>query len=221
MLLGYLSLISLAAAQAAPTLASIEGLSPEAVGELVLQGREHGTVVKVAPAAQGHLDPPGLVKLELTERATAIPEGCVRRRWIATFRQAPGAAEPAATLSDAWAATEVALRPSSGCPAGRFVHVNYGLGIKDALGALEYLDHIRRNKGRVRFSCSDSTGSALCRNSGTTRQELVKLSAWAVTRRGGMTELWLGEPGQIVTSVIYSEALPDRITVKRSVPHSF
>jgi len=218
MLPALLASASLTAPEAAPTIGSIRSLSPQAIGHVVLRGRDHGIVEKVEPPAVRALEPPGFVILELTERSIAIANGCVRRRWTATFSRPPGAAESAAIFHDAYAATQVALRSASTCSDGKFAHVNPGLSIEEALSALRHLRQVSSGKAKVRFSCSDSTGSSLCRSPKMIERELARLTAWAVTKRDGKIEFWLGKGEQAVTAVTYSETSLDQVTVERRVP---
>lgn len=217
MLLILLSSSLLAPLQAPPTVGGIERLQPREAGEILLKGREHGVIESIAPPTIRSAGPPGLVELELTERPVAVAGGCVRKRWTATFQRQPGADRGAATFADSWARTEVAIAPAKTCPGGRFVHVHPGMTSAQALGALDRLGRIRTGKAKVTFTCSDDTGSSLCRSLAAIRPGLARLSPWAVMRREGRIELWLGEPGQIVTAVSYPEGRPHRVTVKRSI----
>jgi hypothetical protein len=63
--------------------------------------------------------------------------------------------------------------------------VNPGMTVEQALGALVHLQNLRTGHTRVRYSCTDSTGSDLCRTSKAIRRELARLPAWAVTRKDG------------------------------------
>lgn len=96
--------------------------------------------------------------------------------------------------------------------------MNPGLSIEEALRALRYLRQIRSGKAKIRFSCSDSTGSNLCRTPQEIRRELTRLPAFLVTKSGGNVELVLGKRGQTVTVVSYSETARDDVTVERRVP---
>jgi hypothetical protein len=205
--------------EAPPSLASLAGLPPAVVGEVVLKRRKHSIIESVTP--DRGLDPPGVVRLKLTERLSSISGGCFRRQWTASFRHEPGTAEASAILYDAFAATEVALPTASGCANGEFVHVNPGLDNAKALSALRHLRNVRSGKAKVRFSCSDSTGSGLCRTPRTIRRELAMLPAWAVTLRNGDIEFWLGKSGQVVTAISYSATLPGHVTVERRIPAPF
>lgn len=219
MLLPLLSLTILSPPDAPPSLGSIEGLAPPAVGEVILSGRDHGIIESVTP--DRGLDPPGVVRLILTERPSRTSDACLRRQWRTTFQHKLGAAENTAVLTDAFATNEVSLPTVPDCSNGEFAHVNPGLSIEEALSALRHLAKVRSGKANVRFACSDSTGSKLCRTPKITRQELARLPAWAVTKKNGNIEFWLGKGGQAVTAVSYSETSPDQVSVERRIPAPF
>jgi hypothetical protein len=219
MLLALLALTLLTPREAPPTIGSIEGLEPSVIGELVLSGRDNGIIESVTP--DRGIDPPGSVKLKLTERARALSGGCLRRQWTATFHHDPGATRGTAILSEAYVTNEVSLPTASGCQNGEFAHVNPGLSIEEALRALRHLRLMRSGGVKVRFSCLDSTGSTLCPTRDSTRRELARLPAWAVTKRNGNIEFWLGQRGQVVTAVRYSENARDDVRVDRSAPAPF
>ena len=218
MLIAVLWLLLAPAPGAIPTIGSLQGLRPAAIGEAVLKGRKHGITQSVIP--DRGLDAPGVVRLKLTERPTQIPGGCLRRKWTASFYHELDAAESTAAFSDAHGAREVAL-PTPGCPSGEFAHFNPGLDIDQALGALRHLRDVRSGKAKVRFSCSDSTGSQLCRTPEMIRQELGRLPAWAVSKNGPTFELWLGKGGQAVTAVSFPDTFGNEVMVERRVPAPF
>lgn len=203
---------------AAPVLSSIEGLPAAEAGAIILAGREHGVVESVAPPATLALMPPGRVERILTERAVAQAEGCVRRRWTAVFRHRPDEPEGAAAFAEARPATEIARPAASGCPDRGFARLGGGIDVAEAFAALRHLDDVVRHRITVDFQCTDSTGTALCATPATIRRDLSGLSAWMVMRRGTGLELWLGEPGQVVTVISYAPARPGHMTVQRKLP---
>ena len=211
-----LAAMLLALMQDPPTLAEIERLSPSAAGELALAGQDHGPVVSVVLQPTRAMDPPGMVTLELVERAVAHVGGCSRKRWTLYFHRRDTAAS-----SPPWHATEVALLRSGTCPDGEYVHMNPGIESPQAFEALRHLDEIRMPRSRVTFSCSDRTSSRLCASSRTIRRELARMSPWAVMREGDATILWMGVRGGVVTEVRYRAASPNRITVRRRIPPPF
>lgn len=220
MLLPFLWLMAWSAPEAPPSLASIEGLSPEAAGELILKDRDHGVIESVTRDLG--LDAPGVTTLKLRERPSRISGGCVRTNWSASFGRRPGATQGSATLTNTYAVTEVSLPTLPDCSQGQFVHVNPGLAVEEAFSALKVLQDIRSGRAKVSFSCSDSTASALCETAETIRQELTRLPAWAVTRKNRETlELWLGERGQAVTALSISATAPGQVMVERRVPAPF
>ena len=212
----------LGSSQAAPTIASLEGLPPEAAGELVLSGRDHRVIEAVEFPTFAGPPTPGIVDVDLVEQASQQSSGCVRRRWRAAFRRpTPESREGAAVFESAYPTTEVALPSGSACADGEFVHVNPGLPVEQALDALRHLADVRSGDAEVQFSCTDSTGSNLCEGDQMIVQELARLPAWAVTRRDASTEVWLGNRGQAVTSVTFSNPFSPQITVERRMPAPF
>jgi len=212
-----LAAMMLALMQDPPTLAEIERLSPAAAGELALAGQDHGPIVSVVHRQGRGMDPPGLVSVELVERAVTHGAGCSRKRWtLAFFRR------DAAALSPPVPTTEVALLRSGTCPDGEYVDMNPDMESVQAFEALRYLDEIRLPQSRVRFSCSDRTSSHLCASPRTIRRELARISPWAVMQEGNVTIMWLGvRGGGVVTEVRYRAASPGRITVRRRIPPPF
>lgn len=213
-----IAVLVLMSAEAAPTLKTIKLLSAQAAGELALNGRDHRPISKIASPPNRALLPPGIEELDLFEIASAQAGGCVRKKWRVTFRYGPGKSVDEATVTDAYASTEVALVRPSGCNDSAFAHINGELEMREAMVALKYLDDILRGKVAVQFSCSDTTNSALCGNSQRIRSELANESPWAVMRRGDSTIMWLGETGQVVTEVRYERDSPDQVTVERRIP---
>lgn len=218
MMLALVAAVLLTAPEPTLSLGSIRSLSPRAFGNVVLRGRNLGIVEKVETQANHALEPPGSVTLELTERPKVIANGCVRQMWSARFQRALGDAESAAVFQHAYATTQVALRSASTCLSGSYAHLNPGLSIEEALSALRFLQEVRSGKAKVQFTCTDTTGSSLCRTPQGIRRELTKLPAFIVMRSGGRTEVVLGKPGQAVTVVSYSETSRDRVRVERRVP---
>lgn len=211
----------LASSQSVPTIAALEGLPPEAVGEVVLAGRDHSRIEAVEIPVPDFA-PPGVVQLHLVEQASRQLGGCVRRRWTAAFHPpTPESPKSAAVLRRAYSVTEVALPSEAGCSGAEFASLNSGLPVEAALGALAYLTDVRSGKAEVRFSCTDTTGSDLCRSPRTIRQELAGLPAWAVTTRGAATELWLGDRGRAVTAFRFTDRGSLEVTVHREIPAPF
>lgn len=211
----------MAAAGPPPALGAIERMTPEAAGDLVLAGRHHGPIATVARQAATGMDPPGLVELDLVERTVTEQGGCIRRRWTATFRYEVGTPAETAILSEARAATEVALPAGKSCPSGQYAGVGPGTATDAAVSALRHLARIRQFGDAVRVACTDETTSGLCAGPQAMRDALARIEPWAVWARGTETGLWLGKPGQIVTEIRYSTSDPMSVAIKRSVPAPF
>jgi hypothetical protein len=218
MFTAFLFATLLGATDTPPTFGAVQGLSPEAVGDLLLAGQTHGVVERVAPPANRALMPPGFEELVLTERASPQGGACVRRSWTVVFSAPPGAAPAEAALSRASAVREVGLLSGAGCGAGEYVRVNGGLAMDEALAALRVLGDLRTGRAAVRFACSDDTRSGLCATPDATQAGLASQRAWLVTRKGAGVELWLGTPGGPVTAVAFLASNPVEVTVNRRVP---
>jgi hypothetical protein len=214
-----LAAISLALVQHLPTPAEIERLPPAAAGELALVGQEHGPIVAVVRRDGSGMDPPGMVTIELVERAVAGEGGCSRTRWEIVFGVGPD--EHVSRRSGPRAGTEVALFRAGACPDDPYVPVGSNVEAPAALDILRHLDEIRSPRRRINFLCSDTTHSHLCFNARTIRREVARLSPWQILRDGDVTILWLGIRGQVVTELRYPAASPDRVTVKREIPPPF
>lgn len=211
--------IMLAQAATSPTFGEAMRLSARAAGDLVLDGKQHEPIVEIVVPEAGELwPPPGLAELQLVERPTFKPIGCTRRRWIATFRSAPGVSQADAALSDARAAVEIALPQSRTCPEGQYVRLNPAVGPMEAFKTLAHLQNVRSGVSRVRFACSDTTGSSLCGSDELIQRQLAKISPWALTRQAGIMSFWLGTPGKTVTEVWFNSATPDHVFVVRKYP---
>jgi hypothetical protein len=216
-----LPILMLLAAQAAPTLAMIEGLSPQAAGELVLANRTHGPIVQVVATKTQPMAPPGSIERQFLEAPVAGAEGCVRRRWTVMFHHGPGVAPDQATPMSSMALTEVALPGAAGCPADGYVRLNPGLEPAQGLPALKRLNALGRGEAKAVFTCSDQTKSDLCGDPETLHRKLAALSPWALSRRDGRMVFWLGVPGQVVTEVSYAVDRPEQVAVSRQIPPPF
>ncbi|MDB5469478.1 MAG: hypothetical protein JWR84_1038 [Caulobacter sp.] len=201
-------------------LSAVDMLSPSTSGELILAGEEHGRIDSIG-RNYGDVGPPGLIELQLVERPVAGREGCSRKRWIASFLQAPGTASDDAVLTSVSSVVELAVGSSDFCPSGRYAQLAPGVAWPQAFAALKQLDDIRRGRSKVEFACSDSTPSNLCADARTILIELRRIRPWAVQRQDDVTVIWLGVPGQVVTEVRLDPRTPDRIAVNRRVPAPF
>lgn len=213
--------MALLATQGPPTLAAIETLSPEAAGETILAGHQHGPIVKIIAPKQRGMDAPGYLRGEMVERAEAGAEGCSRRRWKIAFFQGRNATTGEAALESVSATTEIVLSGPAGCPDDGYTLLNGDIEPAQAFADLRYLDDLRLRNARAEIRCSDQTGSRLCADPRKVREALAKLSPWAVMREDGQTIFWLGVPGQVVTEVRYRFDRPSQVTVERSVPAPF
>jgi hypothetical protein len=216
-----LTALLLLATQGPPTLAATQQGAPEAAGDLVLAGHDHGPIARIViPVNQG-MNPPGLIERQLVETPVAGAEGCSRKRWNVTFFHGPAVTRDEAPFQNAYATTEVALSGAAGCPNDGYTRLNTDVQPAQGFAALRYLDDLRLRGAKARFTCSDKTSSHLCAGPAKIRQALAMLTPWAVTLEDGDTLLWLGEPGQVVTEVRYRLDRPGRVAVRREIPAPF
>jgi hypothetical protein len=194
-------------------------LPPAAAGELVLDGQDHGPIETVARRPANGMDPPGLTQLELVEAAVVDADGCVRKRWTASFIQPPAGE---AKLTDAvYSGTEISTALSGRCPDQSYVHLNPGVARAEAVAVLDRLERIASGRIKPDFTCKDTTGSVLCNDIVTFRRALRRLRPWAVTREDGAMLVWLGVPGEAVTEVRFEPGPGNRVAVSRSYPPPF
>ena len=214
-----LAALMLALAPGEVTLGAVERLPPAAAGDLVLAGKEHRPIKTVARRPAHGMDPPGLIQLELVEAAVADTDGCVRRRWTASFMQPPGGE---ARLTDAYAGTEISTARSGSCAGASYVHLNPGVTRAEAVAVLERLKLVASGRIKPDFSCKDETRSVLCNDIVTFRRELGRQRPWAVNREDGDLEVWLNAPGQsAVTKVLFRSGPGNQVAVSRRYPPPF
>jgi len=211
----------LLATQGAPTLAVTQQLTPQAAGDIVLAGHDHGPIARIViPANQG-MNPPGFIERQFVETPVAGAEGCSRKRWTVTFFHGPAVTRDEAPLQNAYATTEVALTAAPGCPDDGYTRLNTGVEPAQGFAALRYLDDLRLRGAKARFTCSDETSSHLCAGPTEIRRALAGLKPWAVSREDADTVFWMGTPGGVVTEVRYRLDRPGRVAVTREVPAPF
>jgi hypothetical protein len=191
-----------------------------AAGDLVLQGKPHGTVVAIEEES-GTMAPPFSKTLFLIEEAKYSGSKCQRKRWSATFHGSPNSESTDKTLVRTHSTTEIALVSSEQCPSDGYVHLNPTIDAEQGFEALLTLEEIRSEDGGFRFECADRTSSGLCASPENIRDELNKISPWLVSRKHGGLELVLGTPGQIVTAVRIDPAEPRLVQVERRIPAPF
>ncbi len=208
------------ALQAAPTVAEMESLTPEAAGRAVLAGKHHRPIARIVTPPFRGMNPPGMVERRLVEQAVASADGCSRRRWTATFFRGPDVDDSQAQLGTISENAEVALPGPAGCPEDGYSLIQ-NIEPAQAFAALRRLDDLRLRGARAAFRCSDKTGSRLCADPKALRPTLAKLSPWMVTREDGRVVFWMGTPGEVITEVRYNPARPERVAVERYTPAPF
>lgn len=210
-------------AQVMPTMPAILSMRPRAAGELLLEGRKHGPIVRIARSTREEMLPPSTEQYELFEAAVRRPGGCVRKKWqVSLQRESPDQIRPATKIGGAYPSTEVALRHGPNCDGAAFVHLNGdSMDIPAAIAALQFFDDVRRSRKKVRFSCTDSTGSGLCANQANILRELRKERLRVVMRQDGETIFWLGGTGQRSTELRYVDPRSGQVIVDRRIPPPF
>lgn len=214
-------ILLIAADPSAPTLAQVEALPPAQAGELLLKGETHDRIVSSRVKVESGLVPPGWTQYELVEGPHRSPEGCVRRRWTATFSNLPD------TTSDpkfkvAKASDEVALPLAGGCERASYAGVNTGLDKLRALKIMHVFHRITTGEVQASFACRSEIKGDLCASTGKTREHLREMPVWEVSQLSNVPELWLGRPGEgTVTIVRFDPDKPDHVSVTRKIPAPF
>ena len=204
----------------APNLEKVLRAEPIEAGELVLQGEQHGPVVNVETVEET-MAPPGSARLNLFEQAAASGNECRRRRWTANFQDSPEDESTDKILSNVYSTTEIAFTDRQKCPSGKYVHLNPGISPEQGFSVLVSLNKIRSESRMFQFDCSDSTTSDLCSGAETIQHELARLDPWAISQKDGEFEIWLGTPGQIVTTVRFDPSHSTYVSVDRRIPAPF
>ena len=204
---------------AVPTYAEMRSLPPRAAGDLILAERSHAPIEQII-APIGGLVPPGSVEAELVESGSRDGALCVRRRWSASFRYAPGGDPQTATLGSLRDTGEIALPERAQCAGATYVHLNPAVSRELGGRALRVLRELPGSR-RTRFHCTDSTGSALCASDASIRAALRTLKPWAVSREKEAVFLWLKQVHGAVTEVRFDPETPHSVQVSRSVPAPF
>jgi hypothetical protein len=210
----------LAQAVANLSLSQVQLLSPEAAGDAVLRGQQHGPI-ELFEAPTGGMLPPGMIEGHFVERPTIAGSACVRRVWTVTFRAEPSADIATAKAESTYSGQEITLSAKGICPSGRYTHLDPGIDADQGRKALEKLHEVTAAKYRTVFRCSDKTSSDLCSSDKFIRTALRSMKPWAITSRDGDILIWLGEKGSAVTEVRFKPGHKSDVFVKRSIPAPF
>ncbi len=202
------------------TLGEVIEKEPTMAGELVLSGHQHNTVVAVEEVEE-EMAPANSTRLHLVEKASVLGNRCQRRRWTATFQDLPSDDTAAKILTGTYSTTEITISDAGICPSVGYTHLNPSVDAQQGFAALAILEKLRSGSVQAEFECVDRTSSDLCSSPETIRDELNKLSPWAVTLREGDLELWLGTPGQTVTAVRINPTRPQWAGIERRIPAPF
>lgn len=205
----------------APTLVTVEKLPPERAGELLLAGRAAAPIVATVRPRPIGPGVPGLIDYELIESARAVPGGCLRRRWRASFAGKHPATPENAVFASARPVEEVALAESKRCPASDYSGLQLGTSAAQGLVILARFRDTLTKPGKIEFACKSEVASGLCATAAATRSALRAERVWMITDRGEASELWLGTPGQVVTIVRFNPDAPRQMSVLRKIPAPF
>lgn len=202
------------------TLGEVIEEEPSMAGELVLRGKQNNAVVTVEEVEE-EMDPPKSTRLHLVEKASVSGNRCQRKRWTATFQDLPSDDSATEVLTGVYSTTEITISDAESCPCEGYIHLNPLIDVQQGFAALAILEELRFGGGKAEFECVDRTSSNLCSSPETIRDELNRLSPWAVSRGDGDLELWLGTPGQTVTAVRINPTRPQRARIERRMPAPF
>lgn len=220
MTIGMIAVL-LMSVQAPLTLGETLRLPPTEAGDRALAGLQHGPIVTVERLPPAHLMPPGWVMVEMKEAPRREAQGCVRTVWVLRFIHDPSSPEDAARISSFGPRPEIALTSSQGCPETGYAKFAGKLTIPLAFSALQRLDSVIAGKDKRQIVCRNTTPSYLCENRQTTLRELAAIRPWMVTDHNGPLEIWLGTPGQVITTVTFDSDPNLPLVVSRLVPAPF
>jgi hypothetical protein len=201
-------------------LAQVESVSAQRAGQLLLGGRMLRPVVTVQRAPSDSMNPPGWIEVELFEAPRAASGGCVRQYWRAVFQKNVNEPDATAVFQRADHRSQVGLA-DRGCGSPAYADVQAGVSTERALRLLRTMRHIAVGAAATSFDCREETSTDLCGTPRMVRAELRNLSPWYVKESGGIAELWLGTPGQIVTAVTFDSDRPRTVSVTRRIPAPF
>jgi hypothetical protein len=210
----------LAQAVANLSLSQVQELSPEAAGDAILSGQQHGPI-ETFETPTGGMPLPGMIDGKLVERPTIVGLACVRRVWTVKFRAKPGADIATAQSERTYSSQEVMLPTKGICPSGRYVHLNPGVDVDQGREALTKLYDVSALTSRTVFRCSDETSSGLCKGNKAVGAAIRGMKPWAITSRDGDILIWLGEAGNTVTEVRFKSGQLSQVFVQRRIPAPF
>ncbi|WP_411342282.1 hypothetical protein V6U71_11095 [Sphingopyxis sp. J-6] len=216
MLSAILAILLSTQTTASPQLIDIEGLSTEKAGDLVLAGFEHRPIIAISQ--QKIFGPPGMVELKLAESPERRGSGCERRVWTTSFLLPIEGRIGTGRMQPPYASREVALSSNLPCELAIYSELSAELSVERGVELVAALKSFALEATAVRFRCSDSTRSGLCRDDERIRAALRDLRAWHVKENSGEAVMWLGEPQQTVTEVRFIFPDPQVVKINRFVP---
>jgi hypothetical protein len=216
-----LALMVAAPSGGAPTLRDGQGLTPEAIGELLLRGKPHRPIVEALHVPQKGMNPPGMTELELVEAPVIVPGGCTRRRWMAAFLKRPNDTAEDAGLFNIYSGDEVGLSDAAGCAQTHFVKLQPASDTVQAFQMLRTFQKVADGSLRVAFTCKTVKKDRLCRSSATILAGLAGRPPWVLSTEDGSAEIWLQDDGGTVTTIRFRGEQPRRVSVVRDFPAPF
>lgn len=200
----------------------LEGLTPAEIGELVLQGLDHGQIIQIEYRS-GSMYPFGEHDLLLYQKAERVGDnGCHRLAWSATvLDELP--VEDAYTqliLDRRRSSDQVSLSAGVPCLFADYTSLANSVSPDEGLLALSALEGFK-SSARA-YTCSDETRGNLCLTEERVRGQIRQLNAWMVQRaaQGGWV-FWMGERGGIVTEVTLPSDTAEPARIERRIPAPF
>lgn len=192
--------------------AALEGLSTEEMGALMLEGSDHGPIVRIEDRTEG-MTPPGSRDYWAMERPVRQGDACMRTLWsVSVF-----VGEEDIAPRRPHARRQFALAPDDPCEFAHYATAADGVTMDDATAMFRLVrgfDALDRD-----IVCEDETQSDLCRTDAYTRLRIKYLPLNRIRRTDdGALQLWLGQPFTEITVPADGNA---PIAIHRRIPAPF
>ncbi|MBH5323317.1 hypothetical protein [Aurantiacibacter sediminis] len=167
---------------------AIEGMSASEMGTVMLEGQEHGAIVRIEDRTQD-MTPPGFRDYTLLERPERVGDACTRISWYVTLNTMDGGV----STHSARPFRQVALSREDPCEFADFATLAEEVSTDEAVAMLQLAADFEALDRPI--SCRDETDSGLCRSDNYTRMNVgyLKLNRIAHLDEGGY-RLWMGQP---------------------------
>ncbi|MDE1466980.1 hypothetical protein [Aurantiacibacter sp. D1-12] len=191
---------------------ALEGLSASEMGAVMLEGQEHGTVVRIEDRTQG-MTPPGFRDYTLLERPEREGDACTRTSWNVTLNTMEGGV----STHSARSSRQVAFSPHDPCEFADFATLAEEVSTDEAIAMLQLTGDFSASDRAI--ACRDETDSDFCQSDDYTRMTVgyLKLNRIAQLDDGGY-RLWMGQPFTQL-EVPADESAP--ISIVRRIPAPF